>query len=123
MKKFLASVVSFALLFSVCSFFETQAEEKLLSQTSFMISVAKGTTTYVERFLFTNLLDQESKYTVSVTRKPSVEIGLKVELDGFSVQEKYDVGPLQPKTIDQDWVSAFFAPMVLILRVLSVQSY
>ncbi len=96
MKKFLVSIISFALLFSVCSLFETQAEEKLLSQTSFMVSVAKGTTTYVE-VPFTNLLDQESKYTVSVTRKPPKEIGLKVELDNFSVQEKYDVGPLQPK--------------------------
>jgi rhodanese-related sulfurtransferase len=96
MKKFLASVFSFVLLFSACSSFTTQAEEKLLPQSSFMISVVKGSTTYVE-VPFTNPLDQESKFTVSITRKPPVELGLKVELDGFSIQEKFDVGPLQPK--------------------------
>jgi len=96
MSKCLCSVVSFLLLFSVCSFHSTLAEEKLLSQTSFMIPVALGSTTYTEIPL-TNLLDEESKYTVSITRKLPADYGLKIELDGFSVQEKYDVGPLQPK--------------------------
>ncbi|MDD4029145.1 MAG: stalk domain-containing protein [Caldisericia bacterium] len=95
MKRFLVCAISLLLLFSLCSFHSTQAEEKLLSQTSFMIPVVKGSTTYAE-IPFTNLLDQESKYTVSVTRKFPVEYGMKIELDGFSVQEKYDVGPLQP---------------------------
>ncbi len=95
MTKCLCAVVSFLLLFSVCSFHSILAEEKLLPQTSFMIPVAVGSTTYTE-IPITNLLDEESKYTVSITRKLPAGYGLKIEVDGFSVQEKYDVGPLQP---------------------------
>jgi hypothetical protein len=88
-------VVVLALIIGTFTLFPSEgftAAEKIIPQSNFMIPVVCGSTSYVE-VPFTNLFEGESKYTVSITRKLPEGFDMKVELNGFSVQEKYDVGP------------------------------
>ncbi|MCK5848199.1 MAG: hypothetical protein KAH01_03250 [Caldisericia bacterium] len=93
MKKFFVVVLS--MIIGTFALFPSEgftAVEKIIPQSNFMIPVVCGSTSYVE-VPFTNLFEGESKYTVSITRKLPKGFDMKIEINGFSVQEKYDVGP------------------------------